>query len=95
MNRKTNIFEMAKELNELARNAGSIEFKINYNATDGNIAIHEAFLRFCADNSNNERLAGIGKLLEYYSIFELIDNRLSEFENKFKENEKKKEVKTI
>lgn len=56
---------LTKELSEISKGTERVGFAITYSSTQGNLDIHERFLNFCADKSNNEYLAGIGKLLDY------------------------------
>jgi len=71
--------DLTKELSTISRNTGKRSFKITYTATEGNMQIHNCFQQFCFDKSNNEYLAGIGKLLDATSNMEVLksfDERL-------------------
>ena len=103
MEEKKDVAEMIEELNEVSKNVGTMGFSIKYTATPGNVKIHKAFKQFAFDTSNNEYLAAIGKLLEYYDMFRyiaLLEERISVLEQaervrqdvQQKEDESKKEI---
>ncbi|RLG33407.1 hypothetical protein DRN98_03995 [Methanosarcinales archaeon] len=71
--------DLTKQLSDISRNTGKRTFKIGYTATEGNMSIHKCFQQYCFDKSNNEYLAGIGKLLDAASNIEILktfDERL-------------------
>lgn len=83
--RHPDMAKLAKELSSVTQASGKVGFAITYTATPGNVAIHEAFQKFCFERSNNEYLAGLGKLLEQSTIYGWLidfDQRLVALESK-------------
>lgn len=77
--------ELARHLSDISRNEGKVSFVITYTGTDGNIGIDKAFQKFCYDETNNEYLAGISKLLqikEHYDELKRIDEVVATFEER-------------
>lgn len=93
--------KIARELSGITNSAGKVGFAVTYTATPGNLSVHEAFQKFCFEKSNNEYLAGIGKLLEFAAIYNWLtefDRRLLVLEAKVTQNglqEERKEIKTF
>lgn len=90
--------EAAEFFSNISKNSGKVSFKITYTDTTGNRDIDQRFLDFCFHNSNNEYLAGIGLLLEYYdrlkdrtameNYLKMLELRIIELEDKvLKEND--------
>jgi hypothetical protein len=71
---KQELFDLGKKLTKMSSENGDMGFSIKYTATDGNLRIHEDFIKFCFDNSNNEFLQGIKLLLDSYKTAELISD---------------------
>jgi len=69
MEEKLDRTDIAKALSDISRNTGKISFKVTYTSTDGNTAIDKRFQDFCFNYCNNEYLAGISKLLDYYEAY--------------------------
>lgn len=69
---KTELFELARKLNTVTRNTGTVIFPIKYTATDGNQKIHKEFIEYTFNDANNEYMVAIGKLLEYKKVHDRI-----------------------
>lgn len=67
------MLELARTLSQNSRNVGEFGFNVKYNATEGNLQIHEDFIKFSFDKANGEYLVAIGKLLQYYESSKRID----------------------
>ena len=77
------IVQITKELSDYYKTSDRVGFAVTYTSTEGNLDVHERFVRFCAQNANNEYLLGISKLLEYAEFVTLlldIDRRLQVLE---------------
>jgi len=100
MEEKNDRTDIAKALSDISRNTGKVSFKITYTSTDGNTVIDKRFQDFCFNFANNEYLAGIGKLLDYYEAYKdrarienylaIVEHRLQLLEEQV--NKKEKEV---
>lgn len=87
--------EIAQTFSDISRNTGKVSFKITYTATEGNIGVDKRFQDFCFNYANNEYLAGISKLLDYYEMLKdkqrienylgIVEQRLQALEHKDKE----------
>lgn len=98
-----NTDELSRTLNEMSKNAGTITFPIKYTSTESNRKIHQEFIQFAFDTSNNEYLMAIGKLLEYRKIFDklfeletrVLALEIQVFSKQEEKKEEKKDVKTF
>lgn len=72
--RPSSIVELSNALRDVSKNSGIVVLQIKYNATPGNVKIHEAFLKYAADETNNEYLMAIGKLLTMAELGKRVDS---------------------
>ena len=94
--------EIAKSLSDISRNTGKVSFKVTYTSLKGNVDIDKRFQDFCFNYANNEYLAGIGKLLDYYEAYKdrarienylsMVEQRLQLLEEQVNKKEEKEEV---
>jgi len=88
--------ELARDLSIMSKNIGDVGFSIKYPATEGNISIHENFIRFAFDETNGDYIVAIGKLLDYCNSSKRIDSiedRVGVLEVFLIDNVNKEEVK--
>lgn len=92
---KMDVVDLANELSSICKNSPRISFRISYTATEGNKAIHKAFLQYSHEKANNEYLAAIGKLMETADIFyylRLLEQEIAEIKEKVLLLESSKQV---
>lgn len=102
---KNDRVQVAQFFSDNCRNAPKVSFKVSYTATDGNIDIDKRFLSFCYQYSNNEFLAGIGKLLDAFEFYKdrvamenylkFLETRILELEDKINKPVEKKTEEVI
>lgn len=71
--RPSKIFDLVKDLNEYTKGIGTVAMLIKYQATPGNMQIHEDFLKYAFEEANNEYMVAIGKLLQLTKLGARID----------------------